>query len=69
MARKRAPKVPVSKTAAKDVKPEVPMRFMMPEADYRRVERQARERGLSKSAYARMCILFQLTDDEQEGCA
>ncbi len=45
------------------------MRFMMPEADYRRVERQARERGLSKSAYARMCILFQLTDDEQEGCA
>jgi hypothetical protein len=44
-----------------------PVRLDMSEADHKRMERLATERGLSKASYARMAVLKQMKTDESEG--
>jgi hypothetical protein len=60
MARKRAKKMPAVQEE-KDVKR---VRLDLSPADYSRLERCARERGLSKSSYSRQAVLEQIRVDE-----
>jgi hypothetical protein len=60
MAKKRAKKV----NAVREEKMARPVRLDLSSADHVRLERQARERGLSKSAYARQAVLERIKADE-----
>jgi predicted DNA-binding protein len=63
MARKRVPKMP----AVQDERVTKPIRLDMSISDYERLERCARERGLTKASYARQAVLSQVRRDEAEG--
>lgn len=63
MARKRVPKVNAVQEP-KIAKP-MPVRLDLLPADYERLERQARARGLNKASYARMAVLERLKRDEE----
>jgi hypothetical protein len=72
MARKRVPKVPATKAPKKsattpDRTEDVPVRFMMPAAMYRRMERQAENLGVSRSTYAKMKVIQGVKADEKGG--
>jgi hypothetical protein len=60
MAKKRAPKV----DAVREEKVIKPIRLGLPPADHKRLERCARERGLSNASYARMAVLERIKADE-----
>jgi hypothetical protein len=68
MAKKQAPKAK-GKTVATTVKEErtaKPVRLDLAPADYERLERCARERGLTRSSYARQAVLERIKADERE---
>jgi hypothetical protein len=52
--------------ATQEVKPvrSVPVRLDLTPADHERLERCARERGLTKSSYSRMAVLKLIKEDE-----
>ena len=60
MAKKRAPKV----EAVLDPTATKPIRLELSAADHKRIERAAKERGLSKAAYARQAVLERVKADE-----
>jgi hypothetical protein len=61
MAKKRAPKM----AAVQQEKKLVPVRFMMPEAAYRELTRQADRLGLSNSSYAKMLVMKSVVPDKE----
>ena len=63
MARKRVSKV----QAVQDDRVTKPIRLDMSTTDYQRLERCAKERGLTKASYARQAVLTQIRRDETEG--
>jgi hypothetical protein len=62
MAKKRVQKV----ITTQQVRSGRPVRLDLTEADHKRMERLATERGLSKASYARMAVLRQMKADEAE---
>jgi hypothetical protein len=60
---KKAPKKMQAVQEPKAVKA-IPVRLDLPPADHERLERCARERGLSKSSYARQAVLERIKADE-----
>jgi hypothetical protein len=65
MGKQRAQKV----ITTQHVRAGRPVRLDLTEADHKRMERLATERGLSKASYARMAVLRQMKTDEAEGGA
>jgi hypothetical protein len=61
MAKKKAKK---KVNAVQEEKAVWPVRLDLSAADHARLEKCARERGLSKSAYARQAVLIQIRADE-----
>ncbi len=63
MAKKQAEKAIITR----QVRSGRPVRLDLSEADHKRMERLATERGLSKASYALMAVLKQMKADEAEG--
>jgi hypothetical protein len=64
MAKKKAAK---KMQAVQEERALKPIRLGLPPADYERLERCARERGLSLASYARQAVLAAIKADEAEG--
>ena len=65
MAKKQAGKKTVS-TSVKQAKTTKPVRLDLSPGDYERLDRCAREHGLTKSSYARRAVLKEIKADERE---
>jgi hypothetical protein len=65
MAKKQAGKKKVI-TTTKEEKSAKPVRLDLSPVDYERLETRARERGLTKSSYARQAVLEKIKADERE---
>jgi hypothetical protein len=64
MAKKTARTKKMTPVTVQDEKDARPVRLDLSAADHRRLERCARERGLSKASYARMAVLELIRADE-----
>lgn len=60
MPRKRVPKMP-----AIEERTQMAVRLELPMADYKRLEKRARELGLTKASYARMAVMERIKADEE----
>lgn len=60
MAKKKDPKV----QATADDRMTKPVRLDLSEADFERLEKCAKEKGLTKASYARMAVLKEIKIDE-----